>query len=250
MPATVEPPQELPSLTALGILGFHLIPGAVFSALLIFMSRVFIRHGLTAYLAELLLIPACLLPMLAGTMLVAAKQSGAGLSLRRAIGYSSPGTVGDYVGWPALLFLCWALASLAVVPLSRHLEAWYLTWFPAQLGNHALVGGVISSPPVQRHVTLVLALLLSGLLAPLVEEAYFRGFLLPRMKHLGWLAPVLSAFLFGLYHFFTPWGLPVIFVAFLPIAFVVQARQNFRIGVVVHAMFNLVGVITLFSTSA
>ena len=250
MPATDESSQEFPKLTVLGILGFHLIPGAVFTALLIFLSRIFIQHGLTAYLAELLLIPACLVPMLVGTMLVSAKRSGSRLSLSRVIGYRSPGTLGDYVGRPIVLFLCWALASLAVVPLSGHLEAWYLTWFPAQLGNHALVSGVVSSPSAQRRVTLVLAVLLSGLLAPLVEEAYFRGFLLPRMKHLGWLAPVLSAFLFGLYHFFAPWGLPVIFVAFLPIAFVVQARQNFRIGVVVHAMFNLVGVLTMFASSA
>ena len=112
-----------------------------------------------------------------------------------------------------------------------------------------MVSGVASSPPVQRRVTLVLAIFLSGLLAPVVEEAYFRGFLLPRMKHLGRLAPVLSALLFGVYHFFTPWSLPIIFVAFLPIACVVQARQNFRIGVVVHAMFNLVGVVTVFSSS-
>ena len=137
-----------------------------------------------------------------------------------------------------------------IVPLSNHLEAWYLTWFPAQLGSHAIVRGVVSSTPLQRRVTLVLAIVLSGAVAPLVEEAYFRGFLLPRMKHLGWLAPVLSAFLFGLYHFFTPWSLPVIFVAFLPIAFVVQARHNFRIGVVVHAMFNLMGVLILFSSSS
>lgn len=247
---TIESSQEPSRLSALGILGFHLVPGAIFSALLILLSRVFIQHGLTAYLAELLLIPACLLPMLVGIMLFSARRLGPDVPLRRAIGNRAPGTIADYTGWPILLFLCWALASLAVVPLSGRLEAWYLTWFPAQLGNHALVSGVISSPPAQRQATLVLAILFSGLLAPLVEEAYFRGFLLPRMKHLGWPAPVLSAFLFGLYHFFTPWGLPAIFVAFLPIAFVVQAKQNFRIGVVVHAMFNLVGVLTVFSSSA
>ena len=250
MPAPIESSPDLSRLSVLGILGFHLIPGAIFSALLVLLSRVFIEHGLTAYLAELLLIPACLLPMLVGTMVLSAQRFGLGLSIRHAIGYRAPGTIADYIGWPLLLFSCWALASLAVVPLSSHLEAWCLTWFPAQLGSHAMISGVASSPPVQRRVTLVLAIILSGLLAPLIEEAYFRGFLLPRMKHLGWLAPVLSALLFGVYHFFAPWGLPVIFVAFLPIAFVVQARLNFRIGVVVHAMFNLVGVLTVFSSSS
>ena len=66
------------------------------------------------------------------------------------------------------------------------------------------------------------------------------------MRRWGSFAPVANAFLFGLYHFFTPWNLPAVFVAFVPIAFVVQARKNFRIGLVVHAMFNLTGVLTLF----
>ena len=79
-----------------------------------------------------------------------------------------------------------------------------------------------------------------------MEEAYFRGFLLPRMRHWGRMAPVANALLFGLYHFFTPWNLPAVFVAFVPVAFVVQARKNFRISLVVHVLFNLTGVLTLF----
>ena len=184
--------------------------------------------------------------MLVGIMLVSGRRAGSRLSLRSVITYRAPGRILDYVAWPVGLYLFWALASQAVRPMSGRLEAWYLGWFPAQLGTHALVRGVADAPPGQRHVTLVLAILLSGLLAPVLEEAYFRGFLLPRMSRLGRAAPVISAFLFGLYHFFAPWGLPVIFVAFLPIAFVVQAKENFRIGVVVHAMFNLTGALTLF----
>jgi len=240
---------RLPRLALLEILGFHLLPGVVFSGLLIVVSRVFVEHGLTGYLAELLLIPACLVPMLAGIMLASAKRAGMGFSLRRVIAYRAPSPVWDSIGWPVLLVMCWGLASVVVVPLSVRLEAWYLTWFPAQLGSQALVDGVVAAPVGQRHVTFVLAILLSGVLAPLIEEAYFRGFLLPRMEHLGWRAPVLSAFLFGLYHFFTPWSLPVIFVAFLPVAFVVQTTRNYRVGVIVHAVFNLLGVLTVFSST-
>ena len=247
MPASTDIRREPPILTPAGILGLHLVPGAVFSILLIFLSRVFVRHGLTAYLAELLLIPACLAPMLVGIMIVSGWRRESGLSLRTVITYRARGTISDYVVWPILIFLFWAIASLAVTPLSNRLEAWYLTWFPARLGTEALVTGVASCSPAQRHVSLVLSILLSGLLAPLVEEAYFRGYLLPRMRHLGRLAPVLNALLFGLYHFFVPWALPGIFLAFLPIALLVQARENFRIGVVVHVMFNLTGILTLFS---
>jgi len=243
--ATAHPPP----LATVPLLALHLIPGAVFTVCLLFASRFFVRHGLTAYLAELVLIPVCLAPMLVGVMLSSARRSGPGLSLGRAIAYRKPGTLGDYVTWPILLFLLWGLCSLAIVPLTGAIEGAIAGWFPAQLTTGAMVAGVASAPPGERLATLLVAVLFSGLLAPLVEEAYFRGFLLPRMAHLGPAAPVVNAFLFGVYHFFSPWALPAVFVAFVPVAFVVQAKKNFRIGVVVHVLFNLTGIITLFTRS-
>jgi membrane protease YdiL (CAAX protease family) len=87
--------------------------------------------------------------------------------------------------------------------------------------------------------------MLSGLLAPVVEEMYFRGFLLPRMEHWGPTAPVLNSLLFAVYHFYFPGNVPGIFVAFLPLAYVVMVRKNWRIGVVFHSLVNLWGVYRL-----
>jgi membrane protease YdiL (CAAX protease family) len=47
---------------------------------------------------------------------------------------------------------------------------------------------------------LLLGLVLSGVVAPVVEEMYFRGYLLPRLSRLGRWAPVLNVTLFALYH--------------------------------------------------
>ena len=243
-PSTADGPEPQ-RLTALWLVSLHLAPGIVFTAVLVLVSRVFVQHGYTAYLAEILLIPVCLVPVLVSIMLVWDARSGESLSLVCAIRYREHGTVGDYIAWPLLLFLCCALGSLVLAPLADLLESSFLSWFPPQLGTDAMLGGLASSPRGLRRATLLVAALLSGVVAPLVEEAYFRGFLLPRMQHLGLMAPALNAFLFGLYHFFSPWALPVIFVIFLPVAYVVQARRNFRIGVVAHAMFNLTGVLTL-----
>jgi uncharacterized protein len=46
------------------------------------------------------------------------------------------------------------------------------------------------------QLTLICNLLLNGVLAPVVEELYFRGYLLPRMKQWGAFAFVANAFLF------------------------------------------------------
>jgi membrane protease YdiL (CAAX protease family) len=104
---------------------------------------------------------------------------------------------------------------------------------------------LLSSPPAQRPITLGLAVLFSGVVAPVVEESYFRGFLLPRMAHWGWAAPVVNALLFAVYHFYFPGNVPGIFAAFVPTAFIVMAKKNWRIGVVFHSVINLWGVYSL-----
>ena len=242
--------SETSRLSAFSVIALHLGPGILFSAFLIFLSKVFVEHGFTAYLAELISIPAGLMPVLLGVVFVWSRRCGETRSIIATIAYREHGVLVDYAILPLVLFACWAVCSFFVVPLTEVLESRFFGWFPAQLGTQALIKGLAASSPGQRQLTFVLAIVFSGTLAPIMEEAYFRGFLLPRMSHLGWKAPVVNAFLFGLYHFFTPWSLPAIFVAFLPVAFVVQARKNFRIGLVVHAMFNLMGVFTIFSRTA
>jgi membrane protease YdiL (CAAX protease family) len=50
-------------------------------------------------------------------------------------------------------------------------------------------------------VTLVAYLALNGFVGPIVEELYFRGYLLPRMEWMGRWAPLVNVSLFSLYHF-------------------------------------------------
>ena len=54
-------------------------------------------------------------------------------------------------------------------------------------------------------VTLCAFFVLNGVIGPVVEELYFRGFLLPRMERLGRWAPLVNATLFSIYHFWSPW---------------------------------------------
>ena len=229
------------------LIALHLVPGVIFAVFFFVLSWILIRRGLTGYLALLIAIPACLVPMEVGVMLLWSVRSTGTRSLSGAIRYRCPGTVLDYVVWPLLLFFCWGILSIAVSPISQYVGTHLSTWLPAWATQEALINGVTSSPPAQRPVTLLLAVLLSGFVAPVVEELYFRGFLLPRMERWGWAAPVVNSFLFAVYHFYFPENVPGIFVAFLPISYVVWVKKNWRIGVIVHSMFNLWGVFTVFT---
>jgi membrane protease YdiL (CAAX protease family) len=166
-------------------------------------------------------------------------------SLSQAIAYRRKGTVIEYIAWPLFLFLIGLLVLLAVSPVSQYFAAHLRFWLPVWATQEALVTGLASSSPALRSVALGLGVLLSGFLAPVVEELYNRGFLLPRMESWGWWAPILHSFLFALQHFYFPESVPGIFVAFVPISYVVMIKKDWRIGFIVHSLINLWGVFSL-----
>lgn len=66
------------------------------------------------------------------------------------------------------------------------------------------------------------------------QELYARGFLLPRMAHMGVIAPVLNALFFAMMHLAGPWGWPVFFVTSLIWAVAVFWTRSVKIGLVGH----------------
>jgi membrane protease YdiL (CAAX protease family) len=224
----------------------HLVPGIMFAVLFWVLSWMLVARGFTAYLALLIAIPACLVPVQIGIMLLWSVRSTGTRSLSETIGYRRKGTVVEYVVLPVVLFLCCGVLSIAFSPITQYLDTHLSAWLPAWATQEALISGVASCPPMQRNITLPLAVLFSGFLAAATDELYFRGFLLPRMERWGWAAPVVNSLLFAVYHFYFPGNVPGIFVQFLPIAYVVMIRKNWRIGAVVHIMFNLWSVFTVF----
>jgi membrane protease YdiL (CAAX protease family) len=231
---------SLPLLIAL-----HLVPGLIFAGFFFILSRLFIERGYTGYLALLVTIPACLAPMEIGVMLYWNSRTTGRISLSQSIAYRRPGTALDYTVLPLLLFLCGGILLIAIRPMSQYLDARWTFWLPAWTTQGALITDLASNSPAQQTIAMVFGVLLSGFLAPLVEELYFRGFLLPRMEHWGWAPPVLNAFLFAVYHFYFPGNVLGIFVVFIPIAYVVMLKKNWRIGAVVHSFINLWGVFSL-----
>ena len=87
--------------------------------------------------------------------------------------------------------------------------------------------------------------LLTGILGPYVEELYFRGFLLPRMAWMKNWAPLVAAFLFALYHFWSPWQLVTRFLAVLPLVYIVNRQRDLRIGIAAHWLLNTLGSLEL-----
>lgn len=75
---------------------------------------------------------------------------------------------------------------------------------------------------------------------PIVEELYFRGYLLPRIAYLKGFAPLINALLFALYHFWQPYALFTVTLFALPLAYAVWWKRNVYLPIIVHCLTNLI----------
>lgn len=66
------------------------------------------------------------------------------------------------------------------------------------------------------------------------QELFSRGFLLPRIQHLGFLAPLWNAVGFAMLHMAAPWSWPVFLLLSLPWALLVWWKRSVRIGLFAH----------------
>ena len=90
-------------------------------------------------------------------------------------------------------------------------------------------------------LTLILRLAIDGIAHPIVEELYFRGYLLPRLSRYGAWSPVISALFFALFHLWQPQNIPVIFLTVLPWMYLVWWKRNVYLSILIHCLGNSLG---------
>jgi membrane protease YdiL (CAAX protease family) len=96
--------------------------------------------------------------------------------------------------------------------------------------------------------TMVICLPLTGISLPLIEELYFRGFLLPRIAHLGGWAPLVSTVLFSLYHFWSPWVFVSRVIFMFPGFWFAWQNKDIRLSIGMHV--GVTSIVATFGTIA
>jgi membrane protease YdiL (CAAX protease family) len=222
-----------PTHRLLASVGLHLVPGLA---------------ALLAYVALLPLTRAAGLPSvaaLAGAGLLAAPAVQLGLIARHrrrrpdepALALRTRLPLPRLFGWAAVEIAAAAAAFAVTAPLVRLLQTRVFGWWPTtwtiQLGTDGRY--------CDRALLVTAGLLFVGsvLVAPVVEELYFRGFLLPRMpSRLGrWRIPA-HVGLFAGYHVWSPWLIPTRVLAILPLAAIATRTRDVRVGIVAHVLLN------------
>lgn len=216
----------------------HLLPGALIAGGTFALVGPIQRAGYPSILALTLAVAFILVPVELGVLLVQGKRRCGRFALTGVVCYRRPLPFPQYLLWVPLLFVVVGVVFTLLKPVDGFLQQTVFSAWPAL--DSGLHEGYARSALI---VTYAMVALFGALIGPVVEELYFRGFLLPRMAYAGKWAPLLHSFLFALYHLFTPWMLVTRTVGMLPLAYAAQ-RRNLAIPILVHVLANALDVVT------
>ncbi len=214
----------------------HLFPGILVGGFYFLARQPVARLGYPSVFAQMLAFALVLVPLELGFLFVQGKKKTGRFSLQGILGYRNSIPGWQYVVWPILIFLLVGAIFTLLEPVDAFLQARLFFWLS---GINSGLDGQYSRPVLV--VTYTFFLIFNVFLAPIVEELYFRGYLLPRMQ--GRLAPFFHSFLFAAVHTFSPWMLITRTVGLLPLIFG-TTRKNLYVGMIVHILANSVGFFT------
>lgn len=230
--------ESVPQHSFLKSVALHLLPAVFVFAFYILAAPFVIRLGFPPGLALLLGFLFIGTPIELGYLLYLGKKRNGTFSLRGIVLYREPMPIWQYFVF-FLLLLAFGVLFL-ISPVTAFLAENVFWWLP----NFLLPDGSSSYPPFAPTailITLILGFFFDGIVNPIIEELYFRGYLLPHIARFGWIAPLMNAFLFSLQHYWQPYNFPLIFIIQLAIVYVVWRKRNIYISMLAHCAGNSIG---------
>lgn len=182
----------------------HLVPGILIVVAYLLIGDPLVKAiGYPTLLGWAIALCLVLVPILAGLGWLGRQRNGH-FSLHGVLHYTGrPLPRGKLVALVIPLVVWMITVGFALAPVNKFFEKFF-TWLP-----YADNGGPTAHLAGYSHsvtpTAMAICLPLTGISLPVIEELYFRGFLLPRIAHLHGWAPVLSTALFSLYYFWSPW---------------------------------------------
>ena len=232
------------SFTKLVIL--HLAPGVAILVFYLALVPLVRSHGWPPLFALLLAAFFGVVPVQLGHLFLVGRKLNHRLSLTGVLGNNKPIPKWQYFALVPLLCLIAIIILLATAPLdgwlTRTMFAWLPSWF--FYSNPAVFA---SYPRRILAITFGLRILIDGLMIPVVEELYFRAYLLARLDRFGRWAPVINHGLFTLYHFWQPQNYPTILFGIFPMVWVTWWKGNYRFALFTHMSLNLISGLLTYS---
>ena len=219
----------------------HLAPGVLLALAYIPLGALFHRNGLPPILGFYAALVCILFPVEIGLPVLLERERHSQARFKDVFLFRKTPPAGQMallIGgsllWAGLVFVI--AGSALVDPIRETLFSWVPEWY--DLGSY-LLSEDYSRPA--KITTWALGIVFAVIAGPIIEEFYFRSYLLPRMSGLKAWAALVGSVLFALYHLWSPWQFVVRLIALLPMVYAVWWKRSVWIGIGAHCLLNLVG---------
>jgi membrane protease YdiL (CAAX protease family) len=221
----------------------HLLPGILILVFFVTFTPFLTEKGFPTLFCIFLAVAVVLIPFELGCIFYLAKRKNKTFSLNGIVLYRQKIPLWQYFVLVPL-FLSWALVAYFVIapPIQGSLKDEYFSWLPTWF---FLDHNLAQSSKSALLATWIMGVIFNGIAGPVVEELYFRGYLLPRISRLKGWAPLLNVFLFSVYHFFSPWRNLERILALLPGVYIIQWKKNIYLGMIPHCLLNITGMLLM-----
>jgi len=223
-------------------LSLHLLPGVFILAIFVVSAPFFMSAGYPPMLAIIVGAAFGLAFQVWHLYSLGMKRNGR-WSLEGIVGYREPIPVWQYFALVPLFVILAFIINGLTAPLNATLLTrlpWIPAWFEMRDNSQLL-----EYSKSALTLTFGLNLLINGIFAPIIEELYFRGYLMSRLSRFGRSTPVVETALFTFYHFWQPYYWISQFFFTLPWVSAVAWKKNVKVSIFTHMTMNLLGTLLL-----
>ncbi|MDR1537473.1 MAG: CPBP family intramembrane metalloprotease [Clostridiales bacterium] len=217
--------NELKKHSASVTILLHLVPGLINIAVYDSILPLAIKLGVTSITAYYLTVLASILPVQLGALIFV------DFNIFKLIPYLKKSKVFEYLAF-MVVFVAYVLPFVRYKPIENN-YIWFVPGFKWR--EYTLTkfskGSLI--------FTSLLGMFTHGIIAPLTEEFYFRGYLLPRINLSPFWAVVVNTALFSFYDLFSPWGFSRRLFIMLPVYYWVMKKNNIKFSIAARMSANL-----------
>lgn len=218
----------------------HLFPGIILVIFYSLTAPIAVSCGFPSMFAFILTMICTSLPFELGYLLYQGEKINGEFSLKGLFDFKNKLSLDEYlVLVPTLVIwgaVCLGFIGLVIDPIIINKLFFFLPeWFN--------INDIIYNAPKYSNTTLIITFILSfivlGIITPLIEELYFRGYLLPRIAQYESTSPLISTLLYCIYHFHTPWQLFSNLLFYFPITYLVWKRNDLKLAIYIRIILGI-----------
>lgn len=235
--------QSFKPHTVLQTILLHLIPGVLLTAFYYLLAPIVSNIGFPVENALFLAVLFILVPTELGYLFYQGYKKSGKPTLKDIVLYREHIPLWQYFVIIPLILIWLIAAFVLMTPVDDFIIQNYFRWLPSFFIPSQSLNLISQYSRPVLLITIGLQVVINGIVGPIVEELYFRGYLLPRIPASRILSPLISVVLFSLYHFFSPWQNITRIIATIPMIYAVSWKRNIYLSIFTHCLLNILGAV-------